>query len=60
MRWFLWTLIGWNVLSVVLSATVVGKPRKPLEASTFAVMTLVSSAVIAGLLLTLERGVSPS
>lgn len=57
MRWFLWTLIGWDVLTIVLAASQVGKPRGPLEASTFAILVLINALIIAGLLVTLDRGV---
>ena len=57
MRWFLWTLIGRDVFNLVLSASQIGKPRKPLEASTFAIMVLLNAAIIAGLLITLDRGI---
>jgi len=58
MRWFLWTLIAWDALIIVLAASQVGKPRKPLEASTFAIMVLINALMIAGLLVTLDRGLS--
>ncbi len=50
MTWFGWTLIALQLVSLVLSAAIVGKPRQPLTAGTFAGMTAVTLFIVAGAL----------
>lgn len=58
MRWFVWVLIGYYVFNIVVMASVVGKPRKPLEASSFALSVVIMGAIITGLVWVLLHGVS--
>ncbi len=46
-----WTLVGLQVLGLILGAAAIGKPRKPLDAGTFAVQVFVASAIILSLFL---------
>lgn len=47
MVWQQWVLIGYFVLAVALSVASVGKPRRPLPASSAAWSVVISAAVIA-------------
>lgn len=60
MRWFLWALMGWYGVATVITASQVGKPRRPLTATAFAVSLLLSIAVVVGCVVALDRGVAPS
>ena len=50
MTWFGWTLIALQLVSLVLSAAIVGKPRQPLTAGTFVGMAAVALFIVAGAL----------
>ncbi|HEY6021578.1 MAG TPA: hypothetical protein VIY48_17420 [Candidatus Paceibacterota bacterium] len=45
---FKWFMVGWLLLSIILTITVVEKPRKPLTAIQAAVITGINLAMIAG------------
>jgi formate hydrogenlyase subunit 3/multisubunit Na+/H+ antiporter MnhD subunit len=44
-----WTLVGIQVLGLMASAYSIGKPRKPYEASAFAVQVFLSALIIVAL-----------
>jgi hypothetical protein len=44
-----WFLVGFQILGLVMSAFVIGKPRKPLDPGTFAVQVIIASAIILAL-----------
>ena len=44
-----WTLVGLQVLGLILTASTIGKPRKPLDAGAFAVQVVLASAIILAL-----------
>lgn len=52
MNWFDWTLVAWFALSSLSAIAMIGKPRKPVDPGTAMVITAVSAALIAGLLVT--------
>ena len=51
MRAFDWILVAWWLFGTVLVVASVGKPRKPTEPSTAAIVVLINIALIAGLLI---------
>lgn len=51
MNWFLWFLVGWWLFSAVVTVAQVGKPRKPLAASTAAGVVVIDTLFIAGMFL---------
>jgi len=44
-----WTLVGFQILGLVSTAALIGKPRKPIDASAFAVQVIITSAIILAL-----------
>ncbi len=46
-----WAMVGLQVLALIRGASMIGKPRKPLDAGTFAVQVLVASVIILSLFL---------
>jgi hypothetical protein len=50
MIWFDWFLVGWLLFGAVAGIAQVGKPRKPMTAGTQAIASVITLAIIAGLL----------
>lgn len=46
MRWEAWVFVALYSLSLVVNITSIGKPRKPLEPSTVAGLTVISAVLI--------------
>lgn len=44
-----WTLVGLQVLGLILGASTIGKPRQPLDAGTFAIQVAIASLIIVSL-----------
>lgn len=44
-----WTLVGIQILGLILGAAAIGKPRGPMTAGTFAVQVFLASALILAL-----------
>lgn len=55
MTWFDYFLIAWLTLGAFLTISTTGKPRKPIEPLVAAISTLITAALILGLLV--SRGV---
>lgn len=51
MNWFLWFLVGFFMYGGLVTITLVGKPRKPLQADVAAVVVFIDALVIAGIFL---------
>lgn len=49
MNWYLWFLAGWFLLTAVMTVSRVGKPSKPTDSGTAALVVLVDALLIAGI-----------
>jgi hypothetical protein len=46
-----WFLIGWLALGTLVSIGQIGKPRKPLEAGTVVLVTIINAAIVVWILM---------
>lgn len=49
MNWFLWFVVAWWVFNAVATVAQVGKPRKPITASTAAAVVVIEALFVAGM-----------
>lgn len=52
MNWFMWTLIGLQILGMLITAGQVGSPKKPTTPRQAVISVVVNSAIVVGLLWT--------
>lgn len=44
--WLLWSLVGFHLLGIIGSASIIGKPRQPMSYGLWVTSTIISVAII--------------